>query len=405
MPTTHNAIELNSRKSAFWLVMVGFFVLGIMSGTWQVALPELKTALNLSNGELGFAISVGVIGSLPAMFFAGRLADRWGARYMMTLCCLLCALTYSVFYWVHSYSVLLVGLFIVSAATGAMDVAINAAAVNYEQNTTDHKMNFFHAGYSGMGSFSAMLAGYLLFAGLSFRELYLLIVGLLFLLTGLFWYVKSTDAIIGQAKLADSNLEQHTSISKFALLKTPVILFLALIIVLCFFAEGTLESWSAVYLRLSLNLSTLVGAAGPAIFHFAMMTGRLSSGWVLRYLRRRVVLKLSGLLAAIGVLLAVLTTNPVLILIGLLLAGLALSAVVPIVYSLAGSITPRQAGEVISVITITGYFGFMVGPSIIGGIAEMISLRLAIASLIFTGLGILGLTFAIKHPAIDHKHN
>ena len=68
---------------------------------------------------------------------------------------------------------------------------------------------------------------------------------------------------------------------------------------------------------------------------------------------------------------------------GFLVVGLALSAVVPIAFSVAGDLAPERAGGAVSVVTTLGYGGFLMGPVIVGGLAELLSLRIA--------LGIIGM--------------
>lgn len=383
------------QRAAFWLVIAGFFALGIMFGAWQVMIPDLQRALAISEGRFGFALTCGVVGSFPAMFYVGRWADRWGARYLMLISCVLCAIAYALLALVNDFVSLVLVVFFMLGAAGALDVAINAAAVNYEQNTQDKKMSFFHAGYSGMASFAAMMTGFALFSGVPFRWIYPTISLAFLILSFIFWRIRSLDTLIHQHKALVST-EKAPTTGRLHLLRQPIILWLSAVIVLCFFSEGSLELWSAAYLRSSLDLPVLIGAAGPAIFHFAMMTGRLSSGWVLRYFDRLNVLIVSGVLASFGMFLAVVTLNPSIILLGFLLAGLSLAAIVPIVFSLAGDRAPSQAGEVISVITILGYAGFMLGPSLIGGLAHAWGLRGAFMALIVAGIGIFGIALMIR---------
>jgi MFS family permease len=109
------------------------------------------------------------------------------------------------------------------------------------------------------------------------------------------------------------------------------------------------------------------------------------------------VLIIAGLLAACGMALSLVTTQPPLILTGFLIAGLALASIVPIIFSLAGNVAPERSGQVISVITICGYSGFLVGPALIGALADAWGLRVALVSLIFMGLGIIILSVRLKH--------
>ncbi|TXH68745.1 MAG: MFS transporter [Thiothrix sp.] len=390
------------QNAAFWVVISGFFALGAIFGSWQVMMADLQRAFELSSGQLGLTLTLGVVGSFPAMLLTGRLADRWGARRLMLISILLSALAYASFHWVNHYPLLLISIISLMAASGALDVGINAAAVNYEQNTGDTRMSFFHAGYSGMAAVAALTTGFLLFTGLEFRTIYLLVAVLLVCLGLIYALSSNLDHLISHHQ-ADPQAGEVHKLSLIVLFRTPILLLLAAITGLTFFSEGTLEMWSAVYLRLSLDLPTLVGAAGPAVFHFAMMTGRLGSGWILLHWRRRWVLRISGMMAAVGILLSVSTLYPAVILAGFLIAGLALAAVVPIVFSLAGDIAPKQAGQVISVITILGYIGFLLGPSLIGNLADLIGLRLALLALGVAGVGVVLMSFKIQHPVLDQR--
>lgn len=389
------------QRAAFWVVISGFFALGAIFGSWQVMMADLQRAFELSSGQLGLTLTLGVVGSFPAMLLTGRLADRWGARRLMLISILCSALAYASFHWVNSYPLLLISIICLMASSGALDVGINAAAVNYEQNTSDTRMSFFHAGYSGMAAVAALTTGFLLFTGLEFRTVYLLVAGLLILLGFIYALSSKLDSLISHHQ-QESQVEV-TLTSRAVLFRTPILLLLAAITGLTFFSEGTLEMWSAVYLRLSLDLPTMIGAAGPAVFHFAMMIGRLGSGWILLHWRRRWVLRVSGIMAALGILISVSTLYPLIILTGFLIAGLALAAVVPIVFSLAGDIAPKQAGQVISVITILGYIGFLLGPSLIGHLADFMGLRLALLALGFAGIGVVLMSFKIQHPALDQR--
>ena len=152
-----------------------------------------------------------------------------------------------------------------------------------------------------------------------------------------------------------------------------------------------MEHWSGVYLRNTLALPALVGASGVAVYHASMAVGRLISAGIVNRFGNGPTLRVAGLLTAIGMALALATREPILVICGFLLVGLALSAVVPIALSIAGSMLPERAGGASSVMTTVGYGGFLLGPILIGVAAETTSLRMALGMVVIVGISIAAL--------------
>jgi MFS family permease len=164
---------------------------------------------------------------------------------------------------------------------------------------------------------------------------------------------------------------------------------------LAFIVEGAMESWSAIYLRSALGLPAIVGASGVALFHGAMLAGRIGSLGTQRLVGRRGTLRIGGAVVVLGMVCALLTEVPVLVVIGFGIVGLAVSAVAPVAVSLAGDARPGQSGQASSAVNVIGYSGFLVGPAIIGGVAEVTDLRLALGLVVIAGIGIAGIGQAL----------
>ena len=127
-----------------------------------------------------------------------------------------------------------------------------------------------------------------------------------------------------------------------------------------------------------------------------MTVGRLGAAWTVgRFGNRRTLLS-AGLLAAVGMLLSLATLEPLLVVAGFLVVGLALSAVVPVAMSVAGDLVPGRAGGAISVVTTLGYGGFLLGPVIVGGLAEVFGLRIALGTIAVSGLLIFVLALLVR---------
>src|SRR6185437_2606129 len=154
------------------LPFAAFGLFGFMYGIWQVLLAELQRSMGLSNGALGMAVTIGFTGSLPSMFFGGKLVDRFGAPRVIGSTAILMALALAGVSINFNWWALTLLLFFFFGKSGAYDVGINAAAINLEQATGRRFLSYIHGTFSGAAAFGAMIAGLLLSLGVQFRSIY-----------------------------------------------------------------------------------------------------------------------------------------------------------------------------------------------------------------------------------------
>jgi MFS family permease len=174
-------------------------------------------------------------------------------------------------------------------------------------------------------------------------------------------------------------------------LRDPRLRLLAAVVALAFVVQGTLEQWSAVYLRTELGLPAGAGAAGLAAFHLAMLAGRLAGVALTARVPRRVLLCAGGGLVAAGTALALATTSAGLVVAGIAVVGAASAVVVPSATSLAGEHAPARPGAVAALLAVAGYTAALVAPGVVGGIAELGGLRIALGVVALAGLGVAAL--------------
>jgi MFS family permease len=379
-----------SGRLALPVLLGAFGSFGLFAGTFAVLLADLSRALELSPGPLGFALFVGAAASILAMALLGWTADRLGRRVFLMISGGVMGLGIAALAFAGGYAALLAALIVLHAASGLYDVGINAAAVDLEKATGRRIMAVLHASFSAGGVVGALSAGALLEVGVDYRNVYL---GVLLPLGAVTFAVAAIRfPPPGRAPDHDDRGERP------ALYRNLPLLLIAAIATLALLSEGEMEHWSGVYLRQTLGLSALVGGSGVAVFYGAMVVGRLGAAFVIARFGNRLTLRASGLLAASGMTLALATREPPLVIVGFLLVGLALSAVVPIAFSAAGDLAPERAGASISVVTTLGYGGFLLGPVIVGGLAEVLGLRIALGIIAVSGLLIFALALRLKTP-------
>ena len=359
-------------------LLLAFAAFGALWGTWAVLLPELSRQLAPSPGELGLALSMGVVGSIPAMLVGGRLVDRFGPRRLGEASGVVYAVGVAAIGAVNSYTLLVVVMLLAFAVSGIFDVAINAAAIDLERRSGRRVLPLLHAAFSGGGAAGAAATAVGLGLGASYHWLYLP-TAVLLALAAAFW-----------ARTRGAPHERVTPpAGQRTLYRSPLLLILGAATALAFFAEGTMESWSAIYLRGTLGLSLVAGSSGPALFHGAMCIGRLVSSSTVQRFGRRTTMAGAGAAIIVGMTVALVTSSPPLALAGFAVVGLSLASIAPVTLSLAGEAGAGRAGQASAVITTLGYSGFLFGPALIGGVAQATSLRLALETVALAGLGVL----------------
>lgn len=357
--------------------LLAFVAFGVMFGAWQVLLADLAGALGIGPPQLGAALAIGFVPSIPASLVAGRLVGRFGLGPIGLAAALLLAACQIGFGLVSAYPLfvlLTVGFF---AASSSYDVAINAAGIGLEApggaRSGARLLSGLHAGYSFGGMIGALSTGALLAVGLNHRAV--------FGLAGL-------AMALGGIALAMSHARRHAAPARPRLLAVAddrVLLALAGIASLALLAEGAMESWSSIYMRDGLGLSVLVGASGVAIFHAVMSAGRLVGVVALRRISRAAGLAMAGSLTSIGMLLGLSTLVPGVVILGFAIVAAGLSLVFPILVSWAGERRPTAPGAAAAAVISLGYAGFVIGPALIGGIAAVSSLRAALLSVAVCG--------------------
>ena len=166
----------------------------------------------------------------------------------------------------------------------------------------------------------------------------------------------------------------------------PILFLLGLMGFAGMFCEGTVYDWSGVYFSSVVKPDEAFIRAGYVAGMGAMTLGRfLADGFVTKYGPAR-VLKVCGALILGGLWLAAALPYLIPATLGFLLVGFGISSSVPICYSIAGKLGTIKASIAITIVSSISFFGFLVGPPVIGWLAEATGLRIAISIAACLGL-------------------
>ena len=362
-------------RAAFW-PLACFAALGSFWGTWAALVPDLKAQVGASDAELGAALLCAGIGALPAMLLAGRVWQRFG-WWMLPACGLIFAVT--ILTPIAATTPVLLGITaaLAGAGSGALDVSMNAAISDVEAEHNARLMFGAHAMFSLAVLLAAVGTGLLRQAGigpefaLSFVALFVAIVAI--------GSIAAARTAKHPAGVADATDVPAPGLSAIA--------FLAALCAAAFLVEDAIQNWSALHLETSMGASPALGGAAPGVFAGAMFVGRLAGQRIGDRFSERKLLSGGALVAAGGTVMLALAPVPFVALVGLALAGGGISMVAPALFARAGrQASPSGRATAIARVTTIGYTGFIIGPALVGFIAEATSLRIAIATLAILAL-------------------
>lgn len=364
--------ELRAKR---WAIFALFLLNGVGLASWASHVPYIKEKFALSEAVLGMALLAVAAGSVSALLLGGQLVARLGSRAVTIGGAFGFCVALSLLLVVPVFALLFPVLAFFGACIGAMEVAINVQAIGVEERFGRPIMSSFHALFSVGGLLGAAIAAFTLRAGVPpVAHMVAIAIGLAVL------------TVFAMPHLLPSDGEQAHDGPAIALPTGPL-LGLGILAFFCLVAEGAMADWSAVYLRESLGTEASFAAAGYAAFSVAMAVGRFSGDTLRSRLHAVTLVRLSGALAAMGLGLGLLAAQPLATLAGFACVGLGLSNVVPVLFTAAGRTPGVPMSTGIAAVASFGYFGFLLGPPVIGFVAQLTTLT--------WGLGVLVLLLTL----------
>lgn len=343
-------------------VRAQFFVLGTMFATWGVHVPTVKAHYGLGEQALALAMLAGGVGALLALAQAGRVVGRFGPANVAAVMGALCCASVASLLALPFYAALIVVMLAFGITGSLLDVAINVEATGIEHQTGRPLMSGFHGMFSLGGMTGAGLGSVAPSLGLTAQ-------GHLFVATGLGAVAVLVASRLMLPMAPGAAQQAHPlSIPRGPLLLLGVLASMGLI------AEGAMYDWSVLFMKQERGSEASTAALAYASFSGAMAAGRFGGDWVRARTSPTRLMRISGVLGAGGMALALAVPSPVVSLAGFALVGLGLSNVVPVLFSAASKVPGVSPAHGIAAVSGVGYLGMMAGPPLIGLIAEYSSL-------------------------------
>lgn len=373
MQTSNNKSSQSGLHLAYLAVAISFFVSGAACASWLARIPPIQERLGIGPALLGLAFVFLSLGCMIGMKLAGKWAVTVGSKRLIVWATAFMCVAMPIPGVASNFFVLSLSIFFFGICLGTINIVMNTLAVELEQQLTRPIMSTLH-GLHSVGNMAGAIVGSLMSMAHVVPWLHFSITAVIFAATiplSQRWLVAISEHT---GKHAVANTISH---AKFSL--TPYLMALTLIAFCSCWTEGIMAQWSAVYFRSVLHASNESAPNGFVGFSITMSVGRLLGDWLLKQSGSVILVRGGAFIALTGLILSLSSTSPWIAIAGFSLIGLGLANVVPIVFRAAGNAPDASASESLAIVASISYLSFVVGPLIVGLVAQYFGLKIALA--------------------------
>ncbi|MEV4141388.1 MFS transporter [Dactylosporangium sp. NPDC049742] len=368
------------RTPGRWAVTAVFFLNGLTLSTYIVRAPSIKDAHQLSDGRFGLTGLLFAGAALACMQFVGPLTARVGTRAVLRVTLavmplLLAGIAVAPGPWWFTALATLLG-----AVHGTTDAAMNTSAVAVERRAGRPVLNGCHAAWSVSAVVASLSTAALAHAGVSLA-VHLVTAGALLLAAGLALGPRLVpESGHGEAEAGGAAGQHGADGPRNGWSGALIVLGLTATALMVY--EGAVLGWGGIFLHQERHASLSLAAAAITAYTGGQAAGRLVGDRLTSRWGGNTLFRLGAAIAAGGFAAAVLTPHPAAAVAGFALAGLGASVLIPLTFSAVGRLRGAPAATLISRLTTFTYTGILLGPALIGWVADQVGLAVTMAALI-----------------------
>ncbi len=350
--------------------------------------------INLSPFEIGVLLTVQNIGFMLAVWIAGALSDNHEKPRILTVGSLILGFSFLTFYLSDIFWVNLIIMLMIGAGAGVYEGVTDAMLLDMHSTRQNLHININHF-FVTFGSI--LITTYLIFLQMSWRVA-LTQSAVVVLLLAIFFII---------ARLAIRHTQQEDYAQRLRILsrqRLVVALFIATALVVG--VELASSGILTTYLMDMRGFTQVTSKLGLLTFLVGIAAGRLFVGFFTR--RSQITQYLLGMFALAGLFFAILyyVDLGVWTYLSIFLAGLSMSALLPLMITLAGLVYPDMSGTVIGTIKVAIPLGGILVPLLMSVVSKWASLQAAIAIFplaLWLACFLLWVTFR-RTPALNMPH-
>jgi MFS family permease len=355
-----------NKRVVFWAACTGMLLFGICLITLGSVAAHLREKLVLDEISAGTLFSILPLGILTGSLFFGPIADKYGYKILLLVCCILMFAGFEGIAFAPSTNMLKIFIFLFGIGGGAINGSTNALVADISDKDKGASLSllgvFFGIGALGMPLISGILDDYYSF------ETILSSVGIMTLAAGIiFLLIKFPPP----KQIQGFPLKQGIN-----LIKDNVLLLFAFFLFFQSGFEGIINNWTTTYLIDQYSIEQRNALFGLSSFVAGMIIMRVLNGSLLRSLSAKKLLISSFIMILLGLTILEAGNSFGLSLSGLVLLGAGLASGFPVMLGFVSERYPEISGTAFSIV---------------------LSISLLGNTLVNFGMGIIAQNFGIRH--------
>jgi MFS family permease len=365
--------QLRQYSRARIAITTAFIINGTVIGALYARIPDIKEQLDVSNSALGIALLCLPLGLLFGLGFSGKQSAKRGSAPVTYYSTYALATALLIVGPVINYYTFCLTFVLFGACLATQDVAMNSHAIVLEHEADKRYMSTFHATFSMGALGGGILGGFFAQQKTTIMWQCAFIAMLIFLAN---FFVRNM--------FLSADLDKHAVEGKKKIKRPKIFIIVGLLGTCAAIGEGSAGDWGAILARDTFNATPFISTLPYICFSAAMVIGRLfGDRLATKYGPMNLIIG-GGSIAGIGLGGGLLVGGIGGVVFGWFAAGIGLSIVVPMLFTQAGEIAKTRfegqfaPSEGVAIVSGIAYFGFLVGPPILGFLGDAIGLRWAL---------------------------
>ena len=354
-------------------ITTAFIINGTVIGALYARIPDIKEQLDISNSALGIALLCLPLGLLFGLGFSGKQSAKRGSAPVTYYSTYALAIALLIVGPVINYYTFCLTFVLFGACLATQDVAMNSHAIVLEHEADKRYMSTFHATFSMGALAGGLLGGFFAQQKTTIMWQSAFIAMLIFLAN---FFVRNM--------FLSADLDKHAVEGKKKIKRPTIFIIVGLLGTCAAIGEGSAGDWGAILARDTFNATPFISTLPYICFSAAMVIGRLfGDRLATKYGPMNLIIG-GGTIAGVGLGGGLLVGGIGGVVFGWFAAGIGLSIVVPMLFTQAGEIAKTRfegqfaPSEGVAIVSGIAYFGFLVGPPILGFLGDAIGLRWAL---------------------------